>query len=38
MSWMQHECIVCGENVPSLRASLCHCDSYEPIDELTDAD
>lgn len=38
MFGMQHECVVCHEIVPSLRASLCHCDSYEPIDEITDAD
>ena len=36
MSWLRHECVVCGEPVTSLRATLCHCDIYEPIDDITD--
>lgn len=34
MSWRQHECLGCGESVPSLFASLLHCDPNEPIDDI----
>lgn len=36
MSFPRFECPGCGEPVPSLFASLLHCDPNEPIDDPDD--
>lgn len=38
MSRHGYECPGCGEHVPSLWASIIHCDPNEPIDDLDDDD